>query len=73
MHCKSVMNLLGYFAFGRRLLAPSLRSTHQVDERRQKISTKATVAAGGKFHLYNEELLSEEPRSVFLAIEKPSS
>lgn len=37
------------------------------------MSTKAYVAAGEKFHLYNEELLSEEPRSVFLALKKPAS
>ena len=37
------------------------------------MSTKASIAAGDKFHLYNEELLSSEPRSVFLNLEKPSS
>ncbi|WP_336367387.1 hypothetical protein [Marinobacter sp. C2H3] len=37
------------------------------------MSTKASIAAGDKFHLYNEELLSSEPRSVFLSLEKPAS
>lgn len=37
------------------------------------MSTKASIAAGERFHLYNEELLSAEPRSVFLALEKPAS
>ena len=37
------------------------------------MSTKASIAAGDTFHLYKEELLSSERRSVFLNLEKPSS
>ena len=37
------------------------------------MSTKASIASGENFHLYNEELLSADPRSVFLALEKPAS
>ncbi|WP_375171919.1 hypothetical protein [Marinobacter sp.] len=37
------------------------------------MSTKASIAAGERFHLYNEELPSAEPRSVFLALENPAN
>jgi len=37
------------------------------------MSTKASIASGENFHLYNEELLSEDPRSVFLTLENPTS
>jgi len=37
------------------------------------MSTKASIASGENFHLYNEELLSEDPRSVFLTLESPTS
>lgn len=36
------------------------------------MSTKASIVAGESFHLYNEELLSAEPRSVFLALKNPA-
>jgi hypothetical protein len=37
------------------------------------MSTKASIASGENFHLYNEVLLSEDPRSVFLTLESPLS
>lgn len=36
------------------------------------MSTKASISAGEKYHLYNQELLSQEPTSVFLEIYSPS-
>jgi hypothetical protein len=36
------------------------------------VSTKSPISHGKGFYLYFEELLSEEPRSVFLELENPS-
>lgn len=33
------------------------------------MSTKASISSGEKFHLYYQELLSEDPKSVFLELE----
>jgi len=37
------------------------------------MSAKASIASGENFHLYNEELISDNPRSVFLTLENPPS
>lgn len=36
------------------------------------MSTKASISAGEKHHLYHQELLSQEPTSVFLEIDSPT-
>ena len=35
------------------------------------MSTKASISHGANFHFYTVELLSEEPRSVFLELTPP--
>ncbi|WP_288944509.1 hypothetical protein [uncultured Marinobacter sp.] len=35
------------------------------------MSTKASISSGTKFHLYFQELLSDQPRSVFLELNDP--
>ena len=45
----------------------------KLSEKESCMSTKASIASGENFHLYNEELLSEDPRSVFLTLENPTS
>ena len=39
--------------------------------RSQTMSTKASISSGTKFHLYFQELLSDQPRSVFLELNDP--
>ncbi|WP_421866479.1 hypothetical protein [Marinobacter adhaerens] len=35
------------------------------------MSTKASISRGPKFHLYFQELLGDQPRSVFLELNDP--
>jgi len=35
------------------------------------MSTKASISSGPKFHLYFQELLGDQPRSVFLELNDP--
>lgn len=37
----------------------------------QTMSTKGSICSGSKYHLYFQELLSENPKSVFLELEEP--
>lgn len=37
----------------------------------QAMSTKGSISFGPRYHLYFQELLSENPKSVFLELEEP--
>ncbi|MEA1079546.1 hypothetical protein [Marinobacter qingdaonensis] len=37
------------------------------------MSTRASISGSEKYHLYTEELLSDDPRSVFLDLTPPPS
>ncbi|EMP57104.1 hypothetical protein MSNKSG1_00738 [Marinobacter santoriniensis NKSG1] len=37
------------------------------------MSTRASISGNEKYHLYTEELLSDDPRSVFLDLTPPPS